>query len=97
MLDARDGMYRNADEFNRLIRPLCTVVDGVPSNDVGMFAYFQVRDGDRFRAALADSRVMMVTGQACGDPRPDYFRMNMMQDTDYTRNALVALRQEYDR
>jgi aspartate/methionine/tyrosine aminotransferase len=92
---ARTSLLTNSGRFNYYIYDMCQVVEGVPAHGTGMFAFFQISPPlrDRFRDALVKAKVALVTGAACGVREPDWYRMNLAHDNQYTEEALKALRE----
>ena len=88
---ARADILMNGSMFNRYIAPHCDFIDGVPQTGRGMFAWFKVKELEKFKKALQDSRVFIVTGEACGASEDGWFRMSMGQNRDVTEQALKAL------
>lgn len=88
---ARADILMNGSLFNRYIARYCDCIDGVPETGRGMFAWFKVKEPENFRQALKDSRVFVVTGEACGASEDGWFRMSMGQNRDVTEKALKSL------
>lgn len=95
-LEARAALILNGNTFNELLSAIVEDVSGVPSRGEGMFAWFKAKDPDQFVRAMSISKVRLVTGEACGEKRPGYYRMSMGQMPEYTREALTALRNAYE-
>lgn len=91
LLLARGDMHVNGAIFRHYIGKHCETVKGVPSTDRGMYAYFKVLDPEHFGVALEKTRVRLVSGEACGETKPGWWRMNMMEDLNYTQAALEKL------
>ncbi len=92
--EARVKMIRNGDYFNDIIGEYCSDIKGIPANGKGMFAYFKVKDEYNMKLweAMKDANVSVVSGLACGEIYGTHFRMNMAQDNEYTKQALIAIR-----
>lgn len=93
--EARAALMTNGNTFTEVLGDLVQNVKGVPTDGSGMFAWFQARWQDRFTHALKAAKVKVVTGEACGEKTPGYFRMSMGQMPEITRDALLRVRQEY--
>lgn len=91
--EARTDILVNGCMFNRYIAQFCEVIDGVPETGRGMFAWFKVKDeySQAFVKALNESRVFVVTGEACGASEKGWFRMSMGQNRRVTQEALEKL------
>ncbi len=88
---ARVDLMKNGSFFNHWIAPYCEVVDGLPHNGRGMFAWFKVKSPTQFRLALQKSKVLVVNGAACGMEEDGWFRMSMGHCPEFTRSALENL------
>jgi aspartate/methionine/tyrosine aminotransferase len=95
--DARRILSSNADVFNELIAKHCSVIKGASTDGRGMFAYFKVEDHIKFESALKESRVLVVTGTACGEKEPGWYRMSLGHRHDFTVKALEKLGAELNR
>lgn len=62
----------------------------------GMFAWFRVLPGYRnlFADALLKTGVKLVSGAACGEEQPGWYRMNLAVDTARFRDAVRAINEE---
>lgn len=63
--------------------------------DAGMFAWFKPEEPVLFAEALALSNVKVIPGNACGGD-PYFYRMSLGHDSEYTRQALEALRHQLE-
>lgn len=88
---ARADILMNGSLFNRYISAHCESIEGVPETGKGMFAWFKVKEPAKFKQALDDSKVFVVTGEACGASEDGWFRMSMGQNRGVTEKALKAL------
>lgn len=89
---AKGMLSLNRHDFNELILPHCEIAKGQAGDSAkGMFAYFKPKDLNAFKRALVASKVRVVSGEACGEKEPGWFRMNMGHLPQYTNEALVAL------
>jgi aspartate/methionine/tyrosine aminotransferase len=95
--EARAALMTNGNSFNELISSITEKVQGVPRDGSGMFAWFRARKPEAFARALQAARVKAVTGEACGEPEPGWYRMSMGHYPETTREALQKLQDEYRR
>jgi aspartate/methionine/tyrosine aminotransferase len=96
-LAARATLMANGVAFSEWIGPMCQEVYGVPRDGSGMFAWFRADRPESMARALRDAKVKVVTGDACGQPAPGWFRMSMGHDQEITDAALARIRYEYYR
>ncbi|NDD84289.1 pyridoxal phosphate-dependent aminotransferase [bacterium] len=91
--EARTDMMINACMFNRYIAQFCEIIEGLPESGKGMFAWFKIKSEylEAFEKALAESKVFIVTGEACGASEKGWFRMSMGQNKNVTKKALEEL------
>ncbi len=92
--DARKILKCNADVFNKYIASYCSILKGVSTDNKGMFAYFKVEDFKRFDKMLEAARVMVVSGNACGEKEPGWYRMSLGHRHDVIAEALQSLYRE---
>ena len=92
--DARKTLLYNADLFCVSLGAYCSVIQGVPLNGCGMFAWFQIAPEyqERFADAIAKLKIKFVTGEACGIKEKGWYRMSMGHRVDFTAEALEKLR-----
>lgn len=95
LAEAKESLNQNSMLFQQLMQGMVRMVDGVPKNGKGMFAWFQAQDPEKFAIALKEAKVMLVTGEACGESKPDFYRMSMGNKPEVTREALTKLREAY--
>lgn len=90
---ARQCLVNNAESFEELIAPFCTKVSDLRS---GMFAWFQPADLERFNMAITESKIKLVTGEACGGS-PDHFRMSLGLKASEFHQAMLELNCNYNK
>lgn len=90
---ARQCLLNNAESFEKLIAPLCTKVSDLRS---GMFAWFQPADLERFNMAAVESKIKLVTGEACGGT-PEQFRMSLGLKASEFHQAMLVLNCNYNK
>jgi aspartate/methionine/tyrosine aminotransferase len=94
--EARAALMTNGDLFYSNIGHLVSGTRGVPASGQGMFAWFKARNPEVFDRALKQAKVKVVTGDACGEKEPGWYRMSMGQMPEYTEQALRAVRSAYE-
>ncbi len=93
--EARAALMTNGNSFNELVHDMTQTTRGVPLDGSGMFAWSKARDSERFGRALKAAKVKVVTGDACGQYEPGWFRMSMGNIPEVTLQALQRLREAY--
>lgn len=88
---AQEVLVNNSNTFKNKISKYTDAMEGLPHNGYGMFAWFRVRDLEKFQHALEVSQVKLVTGEACGEVQPGWFRMSLGHRAQYTHDALTKL------
>ncbi len=91
--NAHATLKMNAFNFKRL-EPFLTDYDGAPMGNPGMFAWFRVKDPEKFHYALKDTGIKMLPGIACGEKRPGWYRMSLGRNWKVTRDATEFLVRE---
>lgn len=93
---SRNILLKNGDNFNQLLGSYCSIIQGVPLDGNGMFAWFQIHPEyqDKFISAINKLQIKLVTGSACGIDDPGYYRMSMGHRADFTQEALEKLHTE---
>lgn len=93
---ARSVLLGNGDCFNQLLGQYCAVIQGVPLDGMGMFAWFQIAPEyqEKFSGALNKLNIRLVTGNACGATQVGWYRMNMGHRNAITQEMLEKLGQE---
>lgn len=93
---ARDILIKNGDLFNQVMGPYCSVIQGVPLDGRGMFAWFRVEQDhhERFIAAINKLNIKLIRGESCGMIEKDWYRMSMGHRTNFTQEALEKLNNE---
>jgi aspartate/methionine/tyrosine aminotransferase len=90
--DARKTLQYNADMFNDVVAKHCSIVKGASTDRRGMFAYFKIDDYARFDKALKTAKLLVVSGNACGEKELGWYRMSMGHRSEHTEQALESLR-----
>lgn len=88
---ARVDLLKNASICGKLLKPHARLIEGVPANHKGMFAWLQAWDTERFDAALKTAGVAVVEGRACGANEPGWYRISLGQTTAVLEPALTKL------
>jgi aspartate/methionine/tyrosine aminotransferase len=90
---ARQVLIKNGDTFNQLLGSYCSIIQGVPFDGRGMFAWFQVaaEHQEKFSKAISDLKIKLVTGNACGVKEAGWYRMSMGHRINFTQEALEKL------
>lgn len=88
---AREELDKNIGDFLRYISPYCVDFRGAPAESRGMFAWFQVFNDVKFKKALQETKIKLVTGEACGATEPGWYRMNMGMGNAKFRTAVKLL------
>ena len=96
--NARQILLANGDIFNQLMGPYCSVIQGVPFDGRGMFAWFQITPEyqEKFIAAINKLKIKLVTGDACGVKDKGWYRMSMGHRMNFTQEALEKLKLELE-
>lgn len=70
-------------------------IHGFPEHGGGMFAWIEIPANDRarFAQALIKAKVTVVNGKACGNDTDGFYRLNMCHLSDYTFEALTAIKE----
>jgi aspartate/methionine/tyrosine aminotransferase len=90
---AREVLLANGEIFRKHLGDLVETYSGVPRDGSGMFAWFKVRDDEKFKSAFATSKVLVISGASCGVQEPGWYRMSMGHRNSYTEDALWTLGQ----
>lgn len=92
-LKAREILLKNADTFNQSLGSYCSVIQGVPLDGRGMFAWFQIapEHQNNFVVTTKKLKIKLVTGDACGVKDSGWYRMSMGHRIDFTQEALEKL------
>lgn len=90
---ARNVLLNNGNSFNQLLGKYCSVIQGIPLDGKGMFAWFQIHPEyqEKFVNAIDKLKIKLVTGDACGTTDSGWYRMSMGHRTDFTQEALEKL------
>lgn len=96
---ARDILLKNGDNFNQAMGPYCSIIQGVPLDGRGMFAWFKIAPEyqEEFKIAITKLKIKLVTGEACGVKEDGWYRMSMGHRVNFTQEALGKLEKELAR
>jgi aspartate/methionine/tyrosine aminotransferase len=87
---AREVLEINSQSFMRL-HPYLDTVSGYPMNGRGMFAWFKVKESEKFKVAAKKAKVLVINGSACLESSPGWFRLSLGNTSCYTAAAIDAL------
>lgn len=71
---ATQELINNSLDFLARLDPYIDMYSGAPE---GMFAFFKVKDLERFANALVESKVQMIPGKACGMKEDGWYRASL--------------------
>jgi aspartate/methionine/tyrosine aminotransferase len=91
---AKEGFFKHCRDTSELIGN--ELVDmgfnNVSYDKRGMFAWMQVKDFEKLDWALAEAKVSVLKGTACGAIGPGYYRWSLGKWRSYTEDALKQLK-----